>query len=417
MDLGVGAHSLPPRPGARLAAAVLAARGAVWLSRHLRGGAGGAIGGWMLLRVAPDAVSELASGRHITLVTGTNGKSTTTAMLTACWRTCTLTDVNADGSNTAPGIATTLAFGSADHVVLETDEGWLPWAIRQTRPHTVVLLNLSRDQLHRNPEVHGVAASWRDALAEVPLVVANVDDPSVTWAAGAARRQVWVAAGQEWTHDSLVCPVCGSMLDRSVAEWRCPACGLSRPEPAWRIEGRRVVHHGAELPVPVTLPGSFNLANAVVALAAACADGVDGAPAARALATVSSVGGRYETFHDGDHDVRLILAKNPAGWQAALRLTDEAPGAVVAAFNSEGVDGRDPSWLYDVDFRSWRGRPVAVCGRRASDMTVRLHIDGVEPMGQFGDVRAAVRSLPAGRVDVVANYTAFQQARAVLAHA
>ena len=103
-------------------------------------------------------------GFAVILVSGTNGKSTTTAMLAAAMRSRHDVDSNVDGANTRAGLITTLAQGEADQVVLETDEGWLPWAVHQIRPKMVVLLNLSRDQLHRHPEVYGLAAAWRDAM-------------------------------------------------------------------------------------------------------------------------------------------------------------------------------------------------------------------------------------------------------------
>jgi UDP-N-acetylmuramyl tripeptide synthase len=278
-----------------------------------------------------------------------------------------------------------------------------------------VLLNLSRDQLHRNPEVLSLAKAWREALVDVPIVVANVDDPAVVWAARAAKQQVWVAAGQEWSQDSLTCPSCGQLLDRVDERWSC-RCGFRRPRPTWVIEDGRVLHHGTEVPVSPTLPGAVNLANATMAVATATACGVPPGDAAAAVATVRDVAGRFALVRYGDHEVRLILAKNPAGWQAAMHITQNSDAPLVVAFNSDGVDGRDPSWLYDVDFDAWRDRTVAVCGRRATDMTVRLRTDGIEPLGQFGDLPGALRSLPPGPVDLVANYTAFQEARKVLAH-
>jgi UDP-N-acetylmuramyl tripeptide synthase len=136
------------------------------LSRLAGLGAGGVIGGRVILRVAPRATREMAGGRNICLITGTNGKTTTAALLTAGLRVQGPVVTNADGANTPAGFVTALASGPASKVVLETDEGWLPWAVIQTRPRTVVLLNLSRDQLTRHYEVNRVSSSWREALAK-----------------------------------------------------------------------------------------------------------------------------------------------------------------------------------------------------------------------------------------------------------
>jgi UDP-N-acetylmuramyl tripeptide synthase len=370
-----------------------------WLARRV-GRHGGAIAGRILLLLCPEAPTLLARDRRILLVTGTNGKSTATAMLTAALGSARATGSNDDGANTPAGLVSALARTQAATVVLETDEAWLPWAIDRLHPQTVVLLNLTRDQLHRNPEVHLVAQSWREALTEVPLVVANADDPAVTWAASAAQRAVWVPGGNPWTEDSVVCPACGDLLHWDGANWSS-TCGLARPaqiaEPAIGT-------------VQLHLPGAVNRANAHLAIAAAMAGGAEPLPALHAIAELRAVAGRYQEFEISHHRVRLLLAKNPASWQETLRLVTEGRRPVVLVFNAEGVDGRDPSWLYDVDFTALRDRLVAVSGRRASDLSVRLRINEVASIGQFSDIGTALDGLPAGPVDLIANYTAFQEA-------
>jgi UDP-N-acetylmuramyl tripeptide synthase len=365
---------------------------------------GGVIGGRVLVALVPDAAGELARGREVVLVTGTNGKSTVTAMLARALALRGPVASNADGANTMGGLVATLARSSAGQAVLETDEGWLPWAVRRLSPRAVVLLNLSRDQLHRHPELGALAATWRAALRDVPLVIANCDDPAVTWAASGAKHVVWVAGGSSWREDSLVCPACGGLVRWSGAYWWCD-CGLARPTQsptAWQ-------------PVSVHLPGEINRINARAALTAAAALGVAPQRASEAVAALREIAGRYGEFPVPDHTVRLLLAKNPASWREALRLVAEEGHPVVLALNAEGVDGRDPSWLYDVDFTPIREQVVAVAGRRGTDLSVRLALDEVGTVGQFGDVVAAVERLPAGPVDIVGTYTAFQEARRRLA--
>lgn len=400
----------------RLVAALAAARTASWLSRHATGGAGHAIGGRTLLALDPDAPASLAAGRPITLVSGTNGKTTTTAMLAGALDTRFAVGSNTDGGNTPVGLVNALTDERADQLVLEVDEGWLPWAVARLQPCCVVLLNLSRDQLHRHPEVHRLAATWRAALAGAPVVVANADDPAVVWAAGEARERLWVAAGLGWTQDSVTCPDCGGLISRDDEGWRC-ACRFRRPPSVWTVADGQVRHHGQDVGLELSLPGEANLGNAALAMAAAVASGVTPRAAARAVNAVREVAGRYAVVQHSRHTVRLLLAKNPAGWDAALRAVESSTAPLVIAFNADGVDGRDPSWLYDVRFDRLAGRPIAVCGRRGTDMLVRLRMDGLAPIGQFASVDGAVRALPPGPVDVVANYTAFQQARRALGHA
>src|SRR5215510_1123245 len=166
-----------PHPYRGLAFARWAARVVGAVSRRLRGGSGLVIGGRVLLAIAPGAVAELSRGRRITLVSGTNGKSTTTALIVAALGHQAPVATNHDGANTSFAVAGVLASTNDPEVVLEVDEGWLPWAVRETSPQAVVLTNLSRDQLTRNHEVGAMAALWRSGLAGVPLVIANADDP------------------------------------------------------------------------------------------------------------------------------------------------------------------------------------------------------------------------------------------------
>jgi UDP-N-acetylmuramyl tripeptide synthase len=394
------AAAVPVAGSARLRVALLLARAASWLSRVVLRRGGGVIGGRLLLALVPDAPEQLARGREVVLVTGTNGKSTVTAMVAAALAGSGPVASNTDGANTFGGLAGALASSTASRAVLETDEGWLPWAVRRLRPRVVVLLNLSRDQLHRHPEVRALAETWRTVLPAVPIVVANCDDPTVAWAAEAAGEVVWVAGGRPWREDSVVCPGCSGLLRWDGPHWSCD-CGRARPAPtAWpSSDGEPVVH----------LPGEVNRINARTALAVALSVGVPPATARRGIGELRQVAGRYAEFTAAHHTIRLLLAKNPASWQETLRLVAERPRPVVLVFNADGVDGRDPSWLYDIDFTALRSHPVAVSGRRATDLSVRLAVDEVSVVGQFADVVAAVRRLPAGPVDVVATYTAFQE--------
>ncbi len=204
------------------------------------------------------------------LVSGTNGGTTTTALLAEALRSCVPVDTNDDGASTPAGLARALT-GGAGTVVLETDEAWVPWAVDQTRPALAVLLNLTRDQLDRHHEVGRLTARWRHAAAQVPLVVANADDPDVVWAALAAREQVWVACGRRWAHDDTVCPRCGGTCVHDAAGgWAC-ACGLRRPQPHWWLEGDDLVCAERRLPLRLSLPGEVNFSNAALAVAAAVA--------------------------------------------------------------------------------------------------------------------------------------------------
>ncbi len=368
----------------------------------------------MILGLAGSAPRVLAAGRDVFLVSGTNGKTTTSAFLSAALGVQHAVAANADGANTAAGLVTALSKGAAATVVLETDEGWIPWAVSNTGAETAVLLNLSRDQLSRHHEVDKLASAWREAMRKVPVVVANVDDVHVVWAALAARSQLWVGAGQPWTQDSIACPRCGRQCRHERSSWSC-ACGLARPDPTWWLEDDDLVSAELRLPLRLQLPGRFNRANAAMAVAAATLRGVPPGDSVRAVRAVTAISGRFAVAHHQGRQVRLLLAKNPAGWLETVDLISAGDTPLVLALNAQGVDGRDPSWLYDVSFRGLVGRQVVVTGERSSEFEVRLQMDGVACVDGGLHLLPALAMVPPGPVDVVANYTAFQEARKELA--
>jgi lipid II isoglutaminyl synthase (glutamine-hydrolysing) len=250
----------------------------------------------------------------------------------------------------------------------------------------------------------------------VPVVVANADDPAVVWAALGARRQVWVGAGQLWTQDSITCPQCGRRCRHEPLAWSC-ACGLARPEPTWCLDGDDLVSPDVRIPLRLPLPGRFNRANAAMAVATAALLGVPPQRAVEQLRAVTSVAGRFAISDLDGRQVRLLLAKNPAGWLETVDLISSGDTPLVLALNARGVDGRDPSWLYDVSFRALAGRRVAVIGERSAELQVRLQMDRVTCVDAGEHVLDALALMPPGPVDVVANYTAFQSARRELARA
>jgi UDP-N-acetylmuramyl tripeptide synthase len=283
-----------------------------------------------------------------------------------------------------------------------------------TNPRVVALLNLSRDQLDRAKEVAMMAQLWRDALATHPGVhlVANADDPMVTWAAIGSPSITWVSAGQRWHDDSWVCPNCGSHIERNGGWWGCARCPLRRPEAQWTVEEDAVIGpDGVPYYVKLQLPGRINRANAATALAVAAQFGVRVNDALPRLNTVSSIAGRYAQVERDGRNIRLLLAKNPAGWLEAFEMADHVP--TLLSINARDPDGLDTSWLFDVDFSPLRGRQVLISGDRAYDLAVRLEVNGV-PFRHVRTFSEALAAVPPGRLEVIANYTAFQDIRAEL---
>lgn len=404
------------RPRARLAARATVTVNAV--SRRLGRGSGTVIGGRVGLALDPHLVRRLASGRRVALVSGTNGKTTTTRLLVTALESAGLGPAasNDTGANMPAGHAAALsARRRASVAVLEVDEGYVARALADTEPEVVALLNLSRDQLDRAHEVRTTAARWRAALEErpPPVVVANADDPLVVWGAMAAPHVVWAAVGLRFTSDAVGCPACGGHIDFSDAGWRCSRCEFARPAPDVTLEGEESptarFRDGRALPVSPGMPGRFNRANAVVAAAAAEAMGVDAADALGAARDVGEVAGRFSTRTVEGVPTRMLLAKNPAGWTELLDLVASDDGAVVVGINARVADGHDPSWLWDVPFERLRGRTVVATGERFRDLSVRLHYAEVEHTVEPDPVLAVRRASGDGRhrVDLIGNYTAF----------
>jgi UDP-N-acetylmuramyl tripeptide synthase len=351
-------------------------------------------------------------------VSGTNGKTTTTRLLSVGLGALGDAVVsNETGSNMPPGHVAALAGSGAPRAVLEVDEVYLPRVLTATAATAVVLLNLSRDQLDRTNEVRMVAGRWRAALAAAPRthVVANADDPLVVWGAGAARAVHWVGAGLRWQLDAVGCPSCEERIEFGEGSWSCASCGFTRPDPeaslVWSAEGTAtaVWRDGRTQPLQLALPGRFNQANALLAAVGAEACGVDALAALEAMDSVAEVAGRFTMRSFGDVRARLMLAKNPAGWDELLELVSDGTAPLVVSINARVADGADPSWLWDVPFERLEGRAVVATGDRFRDLAVRLQYAGV-PHSTAPDPVVAVVAAATGTdelVDVIGNYTAF----------
>ena len=397
---------------ARTAVAARAGVAAAALSRRLGRGDGTVIGGRVSLLLDPDALRHLSAAHRLSLVSGTNGKTTTTRLLTAALATAGPTVTNPQGSNLPPGLDAGLAQapeGAA--AAMEVDEAWLGTVAAAVAPVTFTLLNLTRDQLDRVAEVRRLSARWRDAVRATPSahVVANADDPLVAWAALAASSSscTWVAAGQPWHDDAAGCPSCWGRIEFGDDGWACTACDLARPAPAFWLEDAALVGPTGTWDIGVALPGRANRANAAMAAATASVLGVPLDAALAAMRSTTAVDGRYRVAPIGGSQARLLLAKNPAGWLEAFDMLAPAPGPVVVAVNARIADGRDPSWLWDVPFERLAGRPVMASGERFRDVSVRLDYADV-PHRRIADPIEAARLLGPGPVDIAANYTALR---------
>ena len=405
----------------RSRAALMAGLAARRASKIMGRGAGGMFGGRVALRVNPEMIEVLSDGKRCVLVTGTNGKSTTTKMTAAALATIGRVTGNLGGDNMQTGVTTALMVGRDAHLAaLEVDEMNMPDIAGRVHPEAIILLNLSRDQLDRVGEIGVVEKRLRDAVAANPqaAIVANCDDPLVVSAAWDAPTVVWVAAGAPWKDDAVSFPRTGTLIQRHGDDWEVEGDGgYRRPTPDWEIaevfeDGSfdLLGPDGSHTPVSLNVPGRANRGNSAQAIAAAVAMGVPPLRAARAVGTVRDVAGRYQTYNVVGRAVNLLLAKNPAGWQESQTAIPPNTDQVIVAVNAQRADGTDTSWLWDVDFTPLAdlgAKRIIASGERASDLAVRLDYAGI--VAEVVDSPfEAILAMEPGAVQVLANYTAFR---------
>ncbi|MGV0992950.1 MAG: MurT ligase domain-containing protein [Mycobacterium sp.] len=388
-----------------------------WASRVTGRGAGAMIGGLVAMTLDRSVLRQLGTGRRTAVITGTNGKSTTTRMVSAALSTVGSVATNGEGANMDAGLVAALAADrQALLAALEVDEMHVPHVSDAVAPAVIVLLNLSRDQLDRVGEINHIERTLRAGLARHPnaVVVANCDDVLMTSAAYDCPNVVWVAAGGGWANDSVSCPRSGEIIVREGAHWHSTGADFKRPTPQWWYDNEKLYGPGGlAIPMQLALPGVVNRGNAAQAVAAAVAMGAEPVAAVAAVSAVDEVAGRYRTVAIGNHDARLLLAKNPAGWQEALSMVDKQAAGVVISVNGQVPDGEDLSWLWDVRFEHFGDTTVVAAGERGTDLAVRLGYAGVEH-SLVHDTVKAIESCPPGRVEVVANYTAFLALQRIL---
>jgi lipid II isoglutaminyl synthase (glutamine-hydrolysing) len=400
------------RPRPPLSLEIAAARGVAALSRRVGAGGGTTIPGKLLAELDRDAIDRLAARLALgtAVVSATNGKTTTTAMAAEILRSRLRLAHNAAGANLVSGVASALlTAGDADLGLFEVDEGALPELVRRLRPRAVCLGNLFRDQLDRYGELELVAERWREAVDGLPAearLVYNADDPQL--AAVGEAHPGGVAFGLDdprvarpslqHAADSKHCVRCGTPYDYAAAyvghlgDYRCPRGHHARPvlEVAARevsLEGLERASFRLDTPdgsrrIELGLPGLYNVYNAAAAAALTRSLGSELDEIAAGLERFSAAFGRFERIAVGDKQLLLLLIKNPAGANEAVRtLVDGgSPRVLVVALNDEIADGRDVSWIWDVDFEPLLPslETLVASGGRAAELALRFRYGGLE---------------------------------------
>lgn len=395
--------------------------------------------------------TQLADGS--VLVSATNGKTTTAAMLSRMLEASGQTVLaNRAGSNMPWGVVTALLGNRNALGLFEVDEAWLPEVAGSLDPRAIVLGNLFRDQLDRYGETESIASRWAELVAGLgaeTILAANADDPLVaTVGEGSPGRVIYFGIedpgisldSPPHAADARRCRNCGSRLifERTylghLGEYHCPSCGRTRPK--LDLIASEVALRGAEsvaatltlgserYRLDLPLPGVYNLYNALAAISGAVAVGIDIPSALQALETLPPVFGRAEAVRLPEGEARIFLVKNPVGTNEVLRSLggEKGPLDLWIALNDRIADGRDVSWIWDADFEKLAGHTgsVVCSGTRAAEMAVRLKYagipsDSIRVEGEIGRSMVSATGRATGTLYALPTYTALLELKDFLA--
>ncbi|HEV8249943.1 MAG TPA: MurT ligase domain-containing protein, partial [Gaiellaceae bacterium] len=413
------------------------------------------IPGKLLSKLDPGAIDRLAARLPLgtALVSATNGKTTTAAMTAEILRGRIRLAHNRAGANLMSGVASTLLGSSrAELGLFEVDEGALPEVARRVRPRVLCLANLFRDQLDRYGELELVADRWRSAVASLgtgTAVVVNADDPVVGDLAATAARSVTFGLDDpaqarpslQHAADSKYCVRCGTPYDYAAAyvghlgDYECPRCGHRRPP--LDVAAREIELEGLERAtfelalgadrrrVTVELPGLYNVYNAVAAAALSRELGASVDDIVAGLGRFRAAFGRAERIDVGGKRLLMLLVKNPAGANEAVRtlVAAGAPSVAVIALNDAIADGQDVSWIWDVDYEPLIGglARLVASGSRAPELALRFKYGGldaasIDVVSDLDDAldRGLQLTPPGGQLVVLPTYTAMLALRKIV---
>ena len=377
-----------------LSISISIAKLAGWGSKTLARRSGETITGRVLLSLHPHALSELSQSKnkngenfHIIAVSGSNGKTSTARAITQLIKASGFSvESNSTGSNLEWGVATTLMRARSSHpdfVVLEVDELHLTPVLKQVKCEYVLMLNLSRDQLHRMHEVKRVANRWREIVESNPQTtfIGEIDDPFINYILTHAGKKIAVSTGGHPHPDGSICPESGDYLDWNGDNYSC-SCGLSNRNHDILIPAHSGVERNKAL-IQV-LADKYQLSFAKL--------------------DPSILSRKVEKVID-DHRLNLKLAKNPASWREVLNSTTSSQ--VILILNAREVDGYDTSWIWDISFQTLRGKKIVVTGERGLDLYYRLHVEGIDSSYAKNFYETLAHFESAEQIEVIAAYTAY----------
>lgn len=435
----------------RSGVATFAGKSSYWfLHTFLHGGS--SLPGKITLKLDPEVLRSLGAKYDVIVITGTNGKTLTTALTVSVLNEkypAILT--NPTGSNMEQGIVTTFLTAkvtktSRPVAVLEVDEANVIKVTKYIQPKAFVFTNIFRDQMDRFGEIYTTYQKILDGVALAPqaTIIANGDSPIFHSKDLPNPIQYYGFDNQpdgdfkaKPNTDGILCPVCEHILHyhsltySNQGKYFCPHCGFSRPELTYRLTrlGEQTPTSSEfEIdghPFKIGVGGTYNIYNALAAYAVGRFMGVTPQQAAQAFTANERVFGRQEVIDVDGKQVTIILVKNPVGLDQVLHMigTDKQPFSFVGLLNANYADGIDTSWIWDGNFEvlPHLNIPVFITGgERYKDITFRLKVAGVpddkhivEP--KLSDVVNRIKAVPTDRVYVLATYTAMLQMRKLLA--
>jgi UDP-N-acetylmuramyl tripeptide synthase len=451
----------------RLTAAILSVRLLKPLMR-LTGSGGTSLPGKVALKICPDLLEQLSRKFRIIMVTGTNGKTTTSRMIAKMLEENGIRFMtNKSGANLASGITATVATAvtalgkpETDWLLIEADEAAFRITAPRLRPESVIVTNFFRDQLDRYGELYSTLNSVREGLLGSPgtQLIVNADDSlcaslSIDLATGnPVANPVFsfgfskeASTGQEpQISDAAYCIRCSTKYTYAASTYghlghfSCSHCGYTRPIVAVHCskvitsddQGSQVIIQNPReaFDAQVHLPGLYNVYNALAAATLGYVMSIPAQQISTALAEFECGFGRMETIKIGDRQLQVILVKNPTGFNQVLQYltTVEAGSIPLFMINDRLADGTDISWLWDVDFEQLSNQQTRFplffsSGIRAEDMAVRLKYAGISEdrikvehnLETLLDL--AIQSLEkSGTLYIMPTYTAMLELRKIL---
>ncbi|OYQ67602.1 Mur ligase family protein [Aerococcus sp. 1KP-2016] len=433
--------------------ATLAGRTSQQLLKKFTSG-GTSLPGKIAQRIDPDILKALGENYRVVIITGTNGKTVTTALTVNILKQAyDHVMTNNSGSNMLQGITSSFIEDSGKKsdkkiAVLEVDEASLRHITEHIKPEVILTTNIFRDQMDRYGEIYTTYDFILQGAAKAPnaILLQNGDAP-IFASREVANPQIFFGFDNkdqsrdflaDNNTDGVICPNCEHVLHyhditySNLGDYFCPNCGVHRPELTYKVdhvdaltpESATFTIDGYQYEIPVA--GLYNVYNALAAYSLGRYFGISQEDIAKGLQSAKRIFGRQEAINVDGHDLRINLIKNPVGLNQIIELTllEKAPFTLITVLNDRPADGQDVSWIWDGNFEKLAQMDnidtTFVAGIRVEDLTKRLMVAGfnTETLIKLDDPKAiveAVKTAPTEKVYILATYTAMLNIRKELA--